>query len=139
MIIKYDRLRSQKKENPIAPFAYYCAFWIFFCPCFTLLIKKSLFWSREESNCCKWMQCIAELYHAEVPFFHLLHMQELIGFYATEISLPLVFMCLSTNCLLLPLIKCALNNIKLSKVFSIWSLQFNHDACPSQYLLLALK
>lgn len=54
-----------------------------------------------------------EQQRAGVPFFHLLYMQELIGFYATEISFPLVFMCLTTNCLSLSLIKCALNNTQL--------------------------
>lgn len=46
-------------------------------------------------------------------FFHLLYMQGLIVFYATEISFQLVFMCLTTNCLSLSLIKCTLNNTQL--------------------------
>lgn len=94
----------------MAGFAYYCTLSIFLPLLYSGLKKKKSCFSQENevivANECGRRQ---EYHHAGVPFFHLLCMQELIEFYATEISFPLVFMGLTTNCLSLSLIKSALN------------------------------
>lgn len=67
-------------------------------------------------------------------------MQELIVFYATEISFQLVFMCLTTNCLSLSLIKCTLNNTQLQKSFQFGARSSTMaPPGPSQPLLHSLN